>query len=242
MQTPTNANDETIGTMTNAYRLRRGGPSLRARLPVEVKIWQGAEVYVLHYGHRLGFRAIGRQLGISTTTAWRRFWFYQDYVMYPRLRPDLPRYHVPPQRGTRECPSRRAADPGSSSPGTPWDHVVPRPPPGRAAVRKPPHPGRDCVQDARRGSTPGTAKKLRSSSKRRAIRRRSPTTPQSTTGARLTHAAGCGGAGVLVVERVLWGGPGGIPSNPLSIHCIGSRFHGVVGVSMRHYCRARRQK
>lgn len=24
--------------------------------------------------------------------------------MYPRLRPDLPRYHVPPQRGTRECP------------------------------------------------------------------------------------------------------------------------------------------
>lgn len=126
MQTPTNANDETIGTMTNAYRLRRGGPSLRARLPAEVKIWQGAEVYVLHYGHRLGFRAIGRQLGISTTTAWRRFWFYQDYVMYPRLRPDLPRYHVPPQRGTRECPSgeppilvrRRPV-----RPGTTWCHA-----------------------------------------------------------------------------------------------------------------------
>ncbi|HET9254890.1 MAG TPA: AsnC family protein [Pseudonocardiaceae bacterium] len=90
-------------TMANAYRLRRGGPSLRARLPVEVKIWQGTEVYVLRYGHRLSFRAIGRQLGISTTTAWRRCWFYQDFVMYPQLR-GLPRDHVPPQRGTRECP------------------------------------------------------------------------------------------------------------------------------------------
>jgi hypothetical protein len=46
-----------------------GGPSLRARLPAEVKIWQGEEVYVLHYGYGLGFRAIGRQLGISTTHA-----------------------------------------------------------------------------------------------------------------------------------------------------------------------------
>jgi len=33
---PTHANDETIGPMTNAYRLCRDGPSLGARLPVEV--------------------------------------------------------------------------------------------------------------------------------------------------------------------------------------------------------------
>lgn len=90
--------------MTRAYRLRQGGPSPQARLPVEVKVSQGREVYLLHYGQHLGFRSIGEQLGISTSTAWRRFWFYQDYVIYPRVR-NLPRDHVPPQRGTRECPS-----------------------------------------------------------------------------------------------------------------------------------------
>ena len=90
--------------MADAYRLRQGGPSPRARLPVEVKIDQGQQVYALHYRHKLSFRDIGRRLGISTSTAWRRFWFFQDYVMYPWLR-NLPRSHVPPQRGTRECPS-----------------------------------------------------------------------------------------------------------------------------------------
>lgn len=89
---------------TPPYRLRRGGPSPRARLPREVKQLDGQRVYVLHVGRRLGFREIAAQLDMSTTTAWRRFWWYQDAIAYPQLR-GLPRDHVPPQRSTRECPS-----------------------------------------------------------------------------------------------------------------------------------------
>lgn len=90
--------------MSTPYKLRRGGPSPRARLPREVKLLDGKRVYVLHVGQRLGFREIAEQLGMSTTTAWRRFWWFQDASVYPELR-GLPRDHVPPQRATRECPS-----------------------------------------------------------------------------------------------------------------------------------------
>lgn len=89
--------------MTIPHRLAFGGPSPSARLPRERKMLDGDEVYRLHYGEQLGFREIGARLGMSPTTAWRRFWWYQDAIMYPRLR-GLPRDYVPSQRGTRECP------------------------------------------------------------------------------------------------------------------------------------------
>jgi hypothetical protein len=59
-------------------------------------------VYLRHI-RGVPIRAVTAELGMSATTAWRRFWWFQDAVMYPQLRA-LPRDHVPPQRGTRECP------------------------------------------------------------------------------------------------------------------------------------------
>jgi hypothetical protein len=46
-----------------------------------------------------------RALGVSTTTAWRRYWFLADWTL-PHYygRPSGP---IPPQRGTRACPHGR---------------------------------------------------------------------------------------------------------------------------------------
>lgn len=86
-----------------SYRLTPGGPYSRNRLPVEVKKEQGVEVYVRHIGGT-PIRAVAAALGMSATTAWRRFWWYQDAVVYPELCDDRHRDHVPPQRSTRACP------------------------------------------------------------------------------------------------------------------------------------------
>lgn len=57
-------------------------------------------------GFGLSFAQIGERLGLSTTTAWRRYWFYNDWVSLPHF------YGVPggdrlPQRGTRAIPRGR---------------------------------------------------------------------------------------------------------------------------------------
>lgn len=85
--------------------LRRGGPWIHQRLDLYTKVEQGWEVTkLIHSG--LSFRQASAQLGMSLTTAWRRYWFFEDYWALPRFygRPSGP---VPPQRGTRECPRGR---------------------------------------------------------------------------------------------------------------------------------------
>ena len=86
-----------------AYRLSAGGPYLSNRVPSEVKATEGLEVYRRHVGGT-PIRQVAREVGLSTTTAWRRFWWYRDMIIYPSFR-NLPRDHVAPQRGTRACPS-----------------------------------------------------------------------------------------------------------------------------------------
>lgn len=86
------------------YKLARGGPYLRNRLPLERKLDEGREVFAHHVLGETPIRQIAAQLGMSPTTAWRRSWFYIDTVWWPAQR-NLPRDHVPPQRGTRACPA-----------------------------------------------------------------------------------------------------------------------------------------
>jgi hypothetical protein len=83
---------------------RRGGPYPRLRLDLIVKIEQGMQVLKLTQGGA-SFAAAGAALGLSATTAWRRWWFIQDWT--------LPGFYghrsteIPPQRGTRACPRGR---------------------------------------------------------------------------------------------------------------------------------------
>jgi hypothetical protein len=83
---------------------RRGGPYPYLRLDIAVKVEEGMRVSKLvRAGH--SFREISAITGLSPTTAWRRYWWLQDWT--------LPHFWgkssltVPPQRGTRACPSGR---------------------------------------------------------------------------------------------------------------------------------------
>jgi len=80
---------------------RRGGPYPHLRLSVAVKFNQGyAVVDLVLAGNSI--RSAAKILGMSPTTAWRRYWWIMDWTL-----PDMygrPRGPYPPQRGTRACP------------------------------------------------------------------------------------------------------------------------------------------
>lgn len=80
----------------------RTGPVPHIVLNSAVQIEQAQRVFELH-ARGLGFRQIGRQVGLSTTTAWRRWWFLWDWFT-PTFH-GRPKGPLPPQRGTRACPS-----------------------------------------------------------------------------------------------------------------------------------------
>lgn len=84
---------------------RRGGPYPRLRLDLTVKVEQGMQVFELR---RAGysFAAAGAALGLSTTTAWRRWWFIDDWTL-PGFYGHRALTEIPPQRGTRACPRGR---------------------------------------------------------------------------------------------------------------------------------------
>lgn len=91
--------------MRNPHLVRlRGGPYPHLRGNSVTKVTEGLAVLQLVAGGAT-FRQAANTLGMSLTTAWRRYWFVMDW--------DLPRYYgrpcgpVPPQRGTRACPSGR---------------------------------------------------------------------------------------------------------------------------------------
>lgn len=69
-----------------------------------VKVEQGQAVFERVTAGR-SIRQAAADLGLSPTTAWRRYWFLMDWT--------LPGYYgkpsgpIPPQRGTRACPNGR---------------------------------------------------------------------------------------------------------------------------------------
>ncbi len=95
--------------------LRRGGPTPYLRLDLVVKVEQGRRVFALvGFGGGLSFRAAGERLGLSTTTAWRRYWFLLDWTLpTSEGRPAGP---IPPQRGTRAIPNGRPCRPTRDHP------------------------------------------------------------------------------------------------------------------------------
>ena len=83
---------------------RRGGPYPHLRLNIAVKVDEGMRVFQLvRAGH--SFRDIAAITGMSVTTCWRRYWFIQDWTL-PHFY-GKPMTTIPPQRGTRACPSGR---------------------------------------------------------------------------------------------------------------------------------------
>lgn len=84
---------------------RRGGPYPRLRLDLSVKVEQGSQVLELTRGGA-SFAAAGAALGLSATTAWRRWWFIQDWTL-PWFYGHNGATEIPPQRGTRACPNGR---------------------------------------------------------------------------------------------------------------------------------------
>lgn len=82
----------------------QGGPYPHLRLPLHVKVDEGMAVFrIVSAGGSISSAA--RMLGMSTTTAWRRYWFVMDWTLpgtYGRSAGP-----IPPQRGTRACPNGR---------------------------------------------------------------------------------------------------------------------------------------
>ncbi|NUR03631.1 MAG: hypothetical protein HOY79_46115 [Streptomyces sp.] len=84
---------------------KRGGPYPYLRLDIAVKWRQGGDVVQLVAINGLSFRQAAASLGLSPTTAWRRYWWWMDSTLPAHWGyPDGP---IPPQRGTRACPRGR---------------------------------------------------------------------------------------------------------------------------------------
>jgi hypothetical protein len=80
------------------------GPYSRLRLDSWVKAEQGITMMELVFsGH--SFRTAAGILGLSLTTAWRRYWFALDWLNGGAFGEGPP----PHQRGTRACPKGRPA-------------------------------------------------------------------------------------------------------------------------------------
>lgn len=108
---------EPVSSSSDGWWARRGGPYPHLRLDLGVKVREGVAVVELVLGQGRTFRQAGAELGISATTAWRRYWFALDLTLPGRYgRPDGP---IPPQRGTRACPRGRPYLPTVDGPGGP---------------------------------------------------------------------------------------------------------------------------
>lgn len=83
---------------------RRGGPTPYLRLNLVTKVEQGRAV-AARVDAGQSIRAAAAQLGMSLTTAWRRYWWFKDWTLPTHYgRPHGP---IPPQRGTAACPNGR---------------------------------------------------------------------------------------------------------------------------------------
>ncbi|MFF7192650.1 LysR family transcriptional regulator [Streptomyces sp. NPDC008079] len=103
--------------MTKASRgYRRGGPTPYVRVPFHIKATEGMAVLQCVAAGQ-SFRQAAAHLGMSATTAWRRYWWLNDYDLPARWgAKDGP---LPPQRGTKACPRGRPYLPTLDGPGGP---------------------------------------------------------------------------------------------------------------------------
>jgi hypothetical protein len=82
------------------------GPYSRLRGNYAMWLEQGAAAWPLIVGGQGSVRQAAKLLGVSPTTAWRRAWWFHDWLVLPRwygLEPGP----VPHQRGTRAVPRGR---------------------------------------------------------------------------------------------------------------------------------------
>ncbi|MFF2384064.1 hypothetical protein [Streptomyces sp. NPDC058108] len=101
---------------------KKGGPYPHLRVDFTIKATQGAAVMELVLGQGFTFRQAGARLGLTTTTAWRRYWWLMDWTLPHRLGTrDGP---IPPQRGTRACPRGRPYLPTVDGPDGPFRHLT----------------------------------------------------------------------------------------------------------------------
>lgn len=82
------------------------GPYSRLRGNYSLWVQQGAAAWPLIVGGRGSVRQAAKMLGLSPTTAWRRAWWYHDWIVLPGFY-GLERGPVPHQRGTRAVPRGR---------------------------------------------------------------------------------------------------------------------------------------
>lgn len=96
---------EPVSSSPLRWPSQRGGPYPRLRTDLTVKTTEGLAVMQLVLGEGRTFRQAAAVLGMSLTTAWRRYWFVIDLGTPERhgCRPGP----LPPQRGSRACPRGR---------------------------------------------------------------------------------------------------------------------------------------
>lgn len=98
---------------------RKGGPTPYVRLSYITKLDQGDAIWRAVALEGATFRQAGAALGLSKTTAWRRYWFVVDYglpAMWGVKKPGP----LPPQRGTKACPRGRPWQPHLDGPDGPF--------------------------------------------------------------------------------------------------------------------------
>jgi hypothetical protein len=95
---------------------RKGGPTPYVRVPWDRLYQEGEAVWRLVITGS-SIRAAGAALGMSATTAWRRYWWVVDFELLGRwgAKPGP----LPPQRGTKACPRGRPYQPTLDGPGGP---------------------------------------------------------------------------------------------------------------------------
>lgn len=98
------------------YTRRRGGPVPYLRTPLDIKVREGLAV-LERVTAGATFRQAAAELGLSLTTAWRRYWFVLDWTLPGHY--GQPSGPIPPLRGTAACPRGRPWMPTLDGPGRP---------------------------------------------------------------------------------------------------------------------------
>lgn len=96
---------QSVSPSSYGWRPRRGGPYPRLRLDLGIKVTEGLAVVELVLGEGRTFRQAAAMLGMSPTTAWRRYHWLLDWSLAERW--GVRSRRLPPMRGTRACPRGR---------------------------------------------------------------------------------------------------------------------------------------